>query len=316
MTLGRYSLRLCGLLAVAAAMYACTGKSGSSLPPVGQCVQPAATSDDVRYNVRDDFDRPVAHTHAFRSGMGPDTSDAQCSVAGGGPLSYHGGSVQTAPAVYVVFWGFQTYGDPAGEATRLNAFLNAVGASSWLNVVTQYSQGGSAHIVNSAGQLAGTWYDDANPIPPHPNDSAIKAEAIRLAQHFGVSNSQAAFIVATATHRSIRGFPNKYCAYHGSTAGGQVNYTNLPYQSDAGQYCGANSVNAGAAGQLDGVTIVGGHELAETQTNPTGGGWYDAAGNEIADKCAWRQLQNTSFGSFGSFPTQPLFSNSTLGCLQ
>lgn len=318
MTLGRL-IRLSGLFAITTALYACAGNSTSSLPqtPQGQCAQPAATSDDVRFNARDDFDRPIAHTHVLRSVMAPDTSDSPCAVAhAGGALRYHGGTVQTTPAIYVVFWGFQTYGDPMGEAARLSAFLNAVGASSWLNTVTQYYQSGPTYIANPASQLSGTWYDDSDPIPPHPNDRAVKAEAVRLAQHFGVSNSQAAFIVATATHHSIKGFPKSYCAYHGSDAGGQVNYTNLPYQSDAGQSCGANSVNSGAAGKIDGVTIVGGHEVAETQTDPTGGGWYDAAGNEIADKCAWRHLQNTSFGSFGAFPTQPLFSNSPFGCLQ
>ena len=319
MILGR-PLRISALFAIATVLYACSGKSASSpLPQIAQaqCAQPVTTSDDVRFNARDDFDRPIAHTHVLRSAMAPDTSDSTCAVAHiGSALRYHGGAVQTTPAIYVAFWGFQKYGDPMGEASRLSAFLNAVGASSWLNTVSQYYHSGPTYIRNPSSQLAGTWYDDTDPIPLHPNDRAVKAEAIRLAQHFTVSNPQAAFIVATATHHSIKGFPNKYCAYHGSVDGGQVNYTNFPYQGDAGRNCGANSVNFGSAGSIDGVTIVAGHELAETQTDPTGGGWYDAGGNEIGDKCAWRHLENTSFGSFGSFPTQPLFSNNPLGCLQ
>jgi len=65
--------------------------------------------------------------------------------------------------------------------------------------------------------------------------------------------------------------------------------------------CGENAVNSGAAGKLDGISIVRGHEIEETVTDPgaedvlgsgTGttnlGGWYDTVdANENGDKCAW-----------------------------
>ena len=39
-------------------------------------------------------------------------------------LTYHGGPVQTAPKIYVVFWGsaWNSSGDPNGVAARLKAF--------------------------------------------------------------------------------------------------------------------------------------------------------------------------------------------------
>ena len=36
----------------------------------------------------------------------------------------------------------------------------------------------------------------------------------------------------------------------------------MPFLTDVGASCGKNFVNAGSAGNLDGVTIVGGHEYA------------------------------------------------------
>lgn len=306
------------MLASALALSACTGNSLSSagLPqtPQTQCA-PAGSYDDAQFAIRDDDGMPpIAHTHGMH--VQRDDGFAACAFSRASSLRYHNGSVQTSPSIYLVFWGFQTFGDRDGEATRLIAFMNAIGASSWLNTVTQYYQSGPSYVANTSGQLAGTWYDDANPVPVHPRDRDVKAEAIRLAQHFNAVSSQAAYIVATPSGRNIRGFPRNYCAYHGDTAGGRVPYTNLPYISDGAQGCGANAVNAGTAGKIDGVTIVAGHELAETQTDPAGGGWYDASGNEIGDKCAWRRLQNTSFGSFGTFPTQPLWSNANGGCVQ
>jgi len=82
---------------------------------------------------------------------------------------------------------------------------------------------------------------------------------------------------------------------------------------DAGAGCGQGSVNY--PGTLDGVTIVGGHEQAETETDPfPNSGWIDANGAENGDKCAWIQLENNPFA--GGFPTQPLWSNSGSHCVQ
>lgn len=98
----------------------------------------------------------------------------------------------------------------------------------------------------------------------------------------------------------------------------------LPYIPDAGYGCGANAVAPYSGQPLDGVSIVSGHEEAETITDPDAStGWLDAGGNEIADKCAWYDLQDTQFGgtTYGTnmFATQPLWSNaagSSSPCVQ
>jgi serine protease len=71
----------------------------------------------------------------------------------------------------------------------------------------------------------------------------------------------------------------------------------MPYVLNMGSSCGENSVNTGYyAGKLDGFTIVMGHEIEETITDPGAedvingqnlGGWYDYAAYENGDKCAW-----------------------------
>lgn len=235
------------------------------------------------------------------------------------PLTYHGGNVQTAPSIYVVYWGFTS--DPAGEAPRLTAFLRAVGSSSWLSTVTQYYGYGRIHVANPSNQLKGVWNDTVHPVPAHPTDRQIAAEAVLLAEKFAV-NPNAAYIVATPHLHSTSGFPHGWCAYHGTATvrGKYIAYTNLPYMSDAGYSCGANSVNRGALGKLDGVSIIAGHELSETQTDPGtsayGGGWWDSGGNEIADKCVWYNLKNSAFPNGTTFPTQPLWSNAAHNCVQ
>jgi serine protease len=88
---------------------------------------------------------------------------------------------------------------------------------------------------------------------------------------------------------------------------GNVAYTNLPYMTDAGTSCGANF---NGLGPKAGITIVSGHEAAESITDQfPNGGWLDASGAEIADKCAWTAPTANTTLSTGVYPVQPLWSN-------
>jgi hypothetical protein len=256
-------------------------------------------------------------------------------------LSYRGGiggiGVETAPKVYLVLWGSQwNNNDPSGEANRLQSFFNGVGGSSWLNSVTQYCQGVASgtvtcgasgqHAGNPTGIFATTWADNGSAAPSQPTQSQLAAEAVKAAGHFGntssASNNTVQYVIATATHNNASGFGTQYCAWHSSTSSsyGNIAYTNLPYITDAGPSCGSNYVNAGSAGATDGITIVEGHEMAETITDQfPNGGWLDRNGEENADKCAWissgtgasRNIALTT----GTFAVQTLWSNANNGCV-
>ena len=251
-------------------------------------------------------------------------------------LAYRGGiggiggiGVETSPKVYLVTWGWTS--DPSGELAYAQNFFSGVGGSSWNNSVTQYCQNVASGTTNCAGisgaQYAGNpaniygglWQDTSTP-PSQPSQSQLAAEAIAAAAHFGnttsASNVNAQYVIATATGKNSSGFGTQYCAWHSSTSSsyGNLAYTNLPYITDAGASCGKNFVNAGAAGALDGVSIVGGHEMAETETDPfPNGGWLDGGGAENADKCAWISSgqgasQNITLTT-GTFAVQSLWSN-------
>jgi serine protease len=251
-------------------------------------------------------------------------------------LSYHGGvggiGVETTPKLYVVFWGSQWNGnDPSGEAAILQSFYGGAGGSAWLNSVTQYCQGVASGTIfcNGAGQAAGnqsnlyagSWSDNGSAAASHPTQSQLAAEAVKAAAHFGntssSSNASVQYVIATATGNSSSGFGTQYCAWHSSTSSsyGNVAYTNLPYLTDAGASCGANFNGLGAKA---GITIVSGHEMAETISDQfPNGGWLDGSGAENGDKCAWISSgqgasANTTF-STGTFPVQSLWSNAFNG---
>jgi serine protease len=142
----------------------------------------------------------------------------------------------------------------------------------------------------------------------------LAAEATRGAAHFNDYSASASYVVVSPHGVKPSGF-GSYCAWHSSTSTshGIIAYTNLPYIPDAGAACGVGAVNS--PGTLDGVSIVGGHEQAETETDPQPNtGWLDSSGEENGDKCAWIGLENNP--NAGGYPTQPLWSNATSSCVQ
>lgn len=226
-------------------------------------------------------------------------------------LTYHGGKVETAPAVYLVFYGSQWSSDPSGEAGILQNFFSNVGGSAWANIDTQYTQTGGVAAGNQTGTLKGVWYDNAAAAPAHPTQSQLAAEATKAATHFASSsNVNAQYVIATSHGNSASGFGTQYCAWHSST--GSISYTNLPYITDAGASCGANF---NGLGPYAGITIVEGHEFSETVTDPfPSSGWVDNTGAEIGDKCAWTSATSLQSLNGASFPVQPLWSNAITGC--
>jgi len=250
--------------------------------------------------------------------------------------------------------GYDSFsGDPQGMAPRLEALYAGLGSNgeNWSGVLTQYCDGAvngattcgptATHVpYPSANVLAGTWYDDTSASPSNATGNQLALEANAAAVHFGNTtpdqNRNAQYIIVSPTGTHPDGFntlTGNFCAYHDYntdatlTGGGAapstygiVAWTNLPYLTDLGANCGTNYVNAGAAGALDGVTIVAGHEYAESMTDLWATGWYDTtSGKENGDLCAWigtsgtGGAQNVAFAT-GTFPMLATWSNATGGC--
>ena len=187
----------------------------------------------------------------------------------------------------------------------------------------------------SGGVLAGVWADESTASPAQASAYQLGTEAVAAAGHFGnttaASNRDAQYVIVSPTGTDpdqyiYQGQP-QYCAWHdynGDTSldgggavpspYGDIAFTNLPYITNVGASCGADFVNP-TTGALDGLSIVEGHEYAETITdqNPVGG-WTDSAGNETGDKCAWL-TPGTSGGAFnlttsaGTFAVQTTWAN-------
>lgn len=234
---------------------------------------------------------------------------------GGSNLLYNGGPVAHAPTVYLDFWGSQWGSDRNGVNQYMQSFFGGLGASgdNWSAITSQYTDSSGSGPVFGAPVLGGTWFDNGGAAPSSASQGQLAAEAVTAAQHFGVSGDNIDIFVLSPTGTQPDGFPNAgFCAWHDytSSSSGNIPYTNVPYVLDAGSSCGADSVRS----QLDGFSIVGGHEYAEAVTDPEpSSGWLDSSGSEIGDKCAWQNLSALNL-STGSFAVQPLWSNHDSGC--
>ena len=238
------------------------------------------------------------------------------------PVADQGGPVQLTPHVYLLLWGPNWSSDPnqAATATYLKKFYKGLGVQprdNWSAVMSQYGNGSGFPTFN--GVFMGAFQDPTVP-PTGVSQGGLAAEADAFVAEQGITDqSDAQIVVATQSGTCPAGFlaPNMcgpagdYCAWHSSS---NEPYTNLPYVLDAGVHCGEHFIST----NRDGFSIVGGHEYAETVTDPFLTAWYDPNdlnGGEIADKCAFDPHSHDVLLSTGNFAMQPLWSNSAGGCV-
>jgi serine protease len=277
-------------------------------------------------------------------------------------MAYFGGHVQVTPHIYLVLWGWGQPGafnhttpgmptyDPDGAGQRMINFIKAMGGTAWAGSQTQYFEtvnGQNINIQNPSNDFGGVWWDNTNPIHNNVSGLELAQEAQRAVAHFGVTDLQnSQFVIAQPQMYNEAGFNSGagYCAWHDYTqpqfypgVEPGISFTNMPYVLNSGASCGENAVNKDYfAGRLDGFTIVMGHEIQETITDPGAedvingvnlGGWYDYTGYENGDKCAWvGDIQglttpssipgglNDITGNDGKqYPVQSLWSNDSAG---
>ncbi len=245
--------------------------------------------------------------------------------------------------------------DPVGAVPYLENLFKGLGTGGelWSGVMTQYCDGSSVSTgatfcpsgaptvgYPTGGTFVNIWYDNSVASPSQATGAQLAQEAIKAAQHFGnttaASNRYVQYVILSPTGTHPDGFntpTGSFCAWHDwngdqsvTSPVGDVAFTNMPYVYDMGSSCGTGSVNSGAQGNLDGFSIVGGHEYAETVTdqNPAGG-WTNHTGNatyngqENGDECAWlttpsnAATQNVVMGN-GTYAMQSTWSNDTNEC--
>jgi hypothetical protein len=232
---------------------------------------------------------------------------------GGGPLVFHGGPVQTSGAnhaVYPIFWGpawANSYSSTkSGIAGSSTSFYGGLGGTSYAQTNDEYTNRSNQHVDPSA--TLGTIYSDTGAAPSGaPSTSQVLAEVAKVVP----SSSLVAGAYYPVYSDQPRGSAG-YCAWHSSGTIGSKTiqfafFFSLANDAGCSPYSGSS--------QVINLGNVSGHEWSEMETDPQLNAWYDHAGNENADKCAWKFNGTQHFSNGSSWTIQGNWSNAHNGCI-
>jgi hypothetical protein len=244
---------------------------------------------------------PPAHVHPVK-GTKPGSG-------GGSPLLvFHDGTILSSSKTQAIFWGTR-WGDATfadDKISGLDSFYGGFGGSNYAGASTEYDTGGAPPSVSRASTYLGHLVD-SSPGPKHaPKTSAVLAEVCKMVPVPDAS-TLGYYAVYTDLPRGHAG----YCAWHswGSCNGVPVQFAFF-FDLDGDLPCDPGSTVAGESQGLAALANVSAHELSEAMTDPRGKGWWDAAGAENGDKCAWTfNVPSVTFSNGSQWKLQGEWSN-------
>ena len=290
---------------------------------------------------------PVGHMLGVVRAHGHGAGNQSGPVSGYGRLYYHsGGSVQTGTHhTYAIYWGTSFSGT---YQSLINGFFQNVAADSGKTSNVYYSDTQYYQSINNVKtyiqykeSFVATAQDTSLPATSGcsstaggslcVSDAQVQSEVTKVVNAkgwpTGMGSEFFVFLgngVSTCYDSSNCAF-SQFCAYHSSyTLNGQpVLYANMPHTGHNLSACsGGNSPNGDAA--ADATINVTSHEANETITDGLGNAWYDLAGYENGDKCAWNfgnQLGGGSGAQYNQvingahYELQQEYSNRTRSCV-
>ncbi len=200
-------------------------------------------------------------------------------------LIWHGGNIMSSVRVTPIFWGtsWGTANFTKDKMTGLQTFYMGIGTSAYARTSDEY--GDSIGVVTDTITYTQPLMD-LSPAPSRGNRvSPVLAEVCKqLITNPPPPNTNVYYPVYVDTPRGSAGF----CAWHsagfcGATPVQFAFFFNL----DGDPGCDPEDKSSLHSQGLAALANVSGHELSEARTDPFLNAWYDSAGAENADKCAW-----------------------------
>ena len=203
------------------------------------------------------------------------------------PITNHGGPVIATPTVYLIWYGNWNRGNgtdiPSGQQI-VRDFVNNISGSAHYAINTSYP--GVTGIVN-----VGTETSDAYSRGSRLKDADIKTivTSAITSGRLPYNTSGVYFVLTSSDVTTTSGFCTRYCGWHtyGTITPGKIRYSFVGNAARCITSCAAQSISPNNNPGVDGMLSVLMHELEEAVTDPDLNAWYDSAGAENADKCAW-----------------------------
>ena len=248
----------------------------------------------------------------------PSIGSAASVAAGLGAVTYQpGGTVISQPNIYVIWygnWPTKSCSQEDGSSTPaiVNNFLGSLGESDWNKINTTYYQfiNDKKTFVQPTAEVQGCVVDtgslglsldglgNTNPQVSDVVDHALSTKSLE-------TDPNGVYLVLTASNVSVTDFMTNLCAYHYfyDTPQTTIKYAFIGDASTNLASCAPQvSLSPNGNPAADAMVSVIAHEFVEAVSDPIGQSWYDQAGFENADKCAWTygKASKTANGSFAN----------------
>jgi len=215
--------------------------------------------------------------------------EARGSSGGGGKpapsplMTFHGGKIMATYTSKIIFWG-PSWNNPAfadEKITGLDSWYAGHSGSNYAKASNEYTgvNGQVAELGTHEGYVI-----DGSTATGGSFTSPILAEVCKQITD-PEANGNGYYPVYTDVPRGRA----KYCAWHssGSCGGTPVQFAFF-FNLDGDPGCDPQDTSGLHHQGLSALANVTGHELSEARSDPTSpGAWYDSAGSENGDKCAW-----------------------------
>jgi len=229
---------------------------------------------------------------------------------GSGNLINHGGPVMGSARFQAVYWNtslansIQNGIDSFVASFSDHIAYNKSDLSADFTIVQQYI---NAYELTANGSFVDTTHDKGKAPNTYP-DSSVRSYLASLfsgGKLLADEGTVYGLYFPSGMKISTQGGMScsSFCGYHGHFIynGLDIKYAVFPYTD-----CRACSMPGKQV--IDILTIVTSHEIREAVTDPDLNAWYDGAGYEADDKCAWHNLYRTT--GAGAW-VQPEYSNGT-----
>jgi len=228
---------------------------------------------------------PMLGIHWSREMHGARQSGARVRSAN---MTYHGGKIMTTVVSKSIYWGPSWANSTfvGDKITGLDAWYTGHILSNYAATVNEYTgtngQVGSKTLTHQGHVI------DTSTATGGGSTSAILAEVCKQVTAGNITPDPAGngyYAVYTDVKRGNAG----YCAWHSAgTCGGIPVQFAFFFNLDGDAGCDPADTQTGHSQGLAALANVTAHELSEARSDPANpGAWYDSAGSENGDKCAW-----------------------------
>jgi hypothetical protein len=230
------------------------------------------------------------------------------AVVQGNGINYHGGAVlhSNPVPIYVIWYGNWTNGTHASDSqTTVNLIdsllgSGGIGGSGYERINTTYG--------DNSGNVSGNLVLSRQVFNTGSNGTSISDATLQTIVSNAINNGSlprdgnGVYLVLTSSNvNETSGFCTQYCGFHTrATLGGvDIKYAFVGNPDRCPSGCEAQTTSPNGDSGADGMANVIAHETEEAITDPDLNAWFDASGQEDADKCNFR-FGPTSRASNGS----------------